>query len=189
MNQIKSILLFAGVLFLTGCGGSKEYVVVPDELPEICRGIDFVSQPDMREVCGVRSSRYQSYKNVPRQRYLIIPKGAVLIRKAEGPELRLPNTMPVTLPNLFADEVEFSDESRMEYLKSQMIYKELFPPGQSRIKMFKLEIPLKSGKMEPVCFNVPEVDDPARKKTTRLANTLDPLSCDDFEEIVQKYSK
>jgi hypothetical protein len=61
----KNILWFIGLIsipFLSGCGGTShgENLEVPTDMPPICRDIDFVTQPDMREVCGVRVVRYKS---------------------------------------------------------------------------------------------------------------------------------
>jgi hypothetical protein len=179
-------LVFSAALLL-GCAGKKEVLDVPEDMPEICRGIDFVANPDMRDVCGVRASRYQSYKNVPQQRYLIVPKGASVVLKKKKLELRLPNTLPVDLPKELRKKITFNQEARLEYIKNKMVYKELYPEGMDRIKMFKLNIPLNDGTSEELCFNVPEKQKTSRRKTTRMGNKIESLSCEDFDDIVQRY--
>jgi len=184
-----SLGLIISLVFF-GCSGSKENLVVPTDLPEICRGIDFVAQPDMREVCGVRSSHFESYKNIPQQRYLINPKGASIVKKDKDIELRLPNTLPIPLPGSVASGLEFSQDKRLEYLKNTMTYKELFPAGQQRIKMFKLEIPLDNGVMQTLCFNLPEaIQKNDNRNKSHMATEIESLDCSDFENIVAKYEK
>ena len=177
---------------LVACGGSKkdEVLDIPTDMPEICKGIDFVSQPDMREVCGVRPARYQSYKNIPLQRYLIVPKGASIVRKDNDVELRLPNTLPIPLPQQIATGLEFNQDKRLEYVKNTMTYKELFPAGQQRIKMFKLEIPMEkiTGKQQ-LCFNLPEVKSDNRTRSKAMGQEIESLDCADFDNIVAKYGK
>jgi len=176
-------------VLLVSCGGSgnKEELVVPEDLPPICRGIDFVAQPDMREVCGVRTTRYKAYKNIPQTRYLIVPKGATLVRKSDGVSLRLPNTLPEKLDESFVKNLEWTQEARMEYLKNKMIYREFRPDGGSRIKMFKLQIPLKDQSMGEVCFNVPDKPELNDRQTSVMGNKLDPLDCADFDAILAKH--
>ena len=67
--QIYQFLLALGMtgLILTGCSGSKKSSNEFAELPEICRGYDFASDPGMAEACGIRQTRYKSYKNLPVQ--------------------------------------------------------------------------------------------------------------------------
>ena len=51
---------------LAGCAGSSngDDLEVPTNLPPICQGIDFVAEPDMRDLCGVRRVRYKAYINI-----------------------------------------------------------------------------------------------------------------------------
>lgn len=187
---MRLIPLFCVGAALISCGGSKkdEVLEIPTDMPEICRGIDFVSQSDMREVCGVRPARYQSYKNIPMQRYLIMPKGASIVKKNGDVELRLPNTLPIPLPSTVAAGLSFTQEKRLEYIKNTMTYKELFPSGQERIKMFKLDIPMEEGGVQSLCFNLPNQAADSRTRT-RMGTSIESLECTDFENIVAKYSQ
>lgn len=188
-SSVKAKLLAILALLAFSCA-SSEKLEIPAELPEICRGIDFVSQPDMREVCGVRPLRFQSYKNIPQQRYMIMPKGASLVKTKEVIELRLPNLTPITMPSDLAKQLDFSPDSRLVYIKNTMLYKEIFPPGQERIKMFKLDIPTITGTMYPVCFLVPnkaQTSDSRNKSI--LGQSIEVLDCNEFQQIASKYSK
>jgi hypothetical protein len=190
MELMRQFFSVAFLVALVGCGGTKkdEVLEIPTDMPEICRGIDFVAQPDMRELCGVRPARYQSYKNIPLQRYLIAPKGASIVKKNEDLELRLPNTLPIPLPASVAAGLEFSQDKRLEFIKNTMTYKELFPAGQDRIKMFKLELPLDQGGVQALCFNLPEVKIDSRKRS-HMGTTIESLDCADFDNIVSKYAQ
>ncbi|HSQ42554.1 MAG TPA: hypothetical protein VLM37_09765 [Fibrobacteraceae bacterium] len=178
-------------LLIFSCGSNKDdALVIPTDMPEICRGIDFVTQPDMREVCGVRPARYQSYKNIPAQRYLIQPKNAIIVKKDKEVELRLPNTDPIALPSELASSLEFTQDKRLEYVKNSMVYKEIFPPGQQRIKMFRLGIPSdkEPGKVHDLCFTVPELNIDSRRHVYH-GNTIDPLDCQEFDAVIAKFDK
>jgi len=184
-----SILLSA---FLTNCASSRneaESLEVPTNMPEICRGIDFVAQPDMREDCGVRVSRYKAYKNIPQQRYLVYPKDASLVKANGSVELRLPNTFPITLDSTTASGIEFSQEKRLVSIKNTMEYKELFPTGGERIKMFRMQIPLDNGSSSALCFRVPESKGNQRTRNQAMANQIEGMTCQDFDMLVAKYAK
>ena len=190
MKRLLFSALITSSLILSACGGSAkdDVLIVPTDMPEICRGIDFVSQPDMREVCGVRPVRFQSYKNIPMQRYMIMPKGALLVKTSGKVELRLPNMLPIPLTGNVAAGIEFSQDKRLEYVKNRMIYNEHFPPGQTRIQMFQLEIPLDNGTTEKLCFNLPETKVDSRKRS-HMGEEVESLDCADFDNIVAKYEK
>ncbi|NLB64428.1 MAG: hypothetical protein GX801_10055 [Fibrobacter sp.] len=176
------------VVFLFSCSSSKNVVLdVPTDLPEICKGIDFVSQPDMRELCGVRTLRYQAYQNIALQRYLIMPKGASIVKSQNSLELRLPNILPIPLPQELANSIEFSQEKRLEQIKNTMDYKELFTSNRERIKIFKLSIPLDAGGVNEFCFNIPEVKLDNRKRT-HSSTRIESLKCSDYDNIIAKYS-
>jgi hypothetical protein len=187
--RYSAVALLSAALLSCGGSGSKEELVVPEDLPPICRGIDFVSQPDMREVCGVRTTRYKAYQNIPQTRYLIVPKGATLVRKRDGVELRLPNTLPEKLPEEFVTKLQWTQDARLEYLKNKMIYREFRPDGGDRIKMFKLQIPLKDQSMGEVCFNVPDKAQVNDRQKSVMGNKLDRLNCADFDTILSKHEK
>jgi hypothetical protein len=183
---ISTILLSCG----STAGDTKEELVIPENLPDICRGIDFRRQPDMREVCGVRSVRYKAYQNVPRIRYMILPKGAQLVKTSSGAELRLPNTLPAPLPDYIANQIEWTEEARLDYLKTKMLYKEFTPENGERLKIFRLEIPLRNGANGDLCYSVPNEPEVAdrRARTTR-GNSLNAISCDEFEKLLSEFQK
>ena len=66
---IKLTAFLASLTFFSGCAGSSngDDLEVPTNLPPICRDIDFVANPDMREMCGVRKAHNKAYKNIPQQ--------------------------------------------------------------------------------------------------------------------------
>jgi hypothetical protein len=191
MKTSFSPLFIAGaLLLLASCGGTKgeaESLDVPTNLPEICRGIDFVAQPDMREECGVRVSRYKSYKNIPQQRYLIYPKDASLVKTSDKVELRLPNTLPIYLDSATAAGIEFSQEHRLQSIKNTMEYKELFPAGAERIKMFRMVLPKDVGEASTLCFRVPDKKGNERTRSVAMGNQIESMTCADFDLLVAKY--
>lgn len=183
---------FLAIISLSSCGGSKgsaESLDIPTNMPEICRGIDFVAQPDMREVCGVRVSRYQGYRNIPLQRYLIHPKDASLVKTNGHVELRIPNTFPIELDSTMSEGIDFSQAKRLEYIKNEMIYKELFPKNSERIKMFRLVIPRDVGEPLHLCFRVPDKKINDRTRSVAMANQIEGMTCEDFDLLVARYPK
>ena len=183
------LLALTSAALLAGCGSSKPSAAAGTggDLPEICRGYDFRADPSMADACGMRETRYKSYKNIPTQRYLILPKDASLVlnRQTQTVELRLPNTMPADLGRAAADQVDFSDAAKTASLKNQYIYKELYPAGGARVRMFKMRVPSKEGGLLDFCFRVPE---PAatsndRSRTSR-GHSLDALECGEFDALV-----
>ena len=118
-----SILLFSGfaiATLLSACAGSNsgENLDVPTNLPPICRDIDFVEQPDMREMCGVRTVRTMAYKNIPQQRYLIKPQETSIVKSNGKLELRFQNSLPLLLEGPITEELEFSQQKRLEKIKN-----------------------------------------------------------------------
>ena len=79
---IKLTTLLASLTLFAGCAGSSngDDLEVPTNLPPICRDIDFVANPDMREMCGVRKAHNKAYKNIPQQRYLIKPSETSIVK-------------------------------------------------------------------------------------------------------------
>ena len=113
-----SILFFSGIALLSllsACAGSNsgENLEVPTNMPPICREIDFVEQPDMREMCGVRTVRSFAYKNIPQQRYLIKPQETSIVKSNGQLELRFQNNLPLYLDGPIINEVEFSQQKRL----------------------------------------------------------------------------
>ena len=111
MNFLK-LLSFCSLACLAGCAGSSngEDLEVPTNLPPICQGIDFVAQPEMRDLCGVRRVRYKAYINIPQQRYLIKPSDASIVKEKERHKLRFTNSIPVQLTGPITKDLEFSQE-------------------------------------------------------------------------------
>lgn len=177
------LALLLSSFILTGCGGSNSSSSEFKELPEICRGYDFASDPEMADACGIRQTRYKSYKNLPAQRFLIYPKDANLILTQEGVELRLANTHPVLLEGDLDQVVDFSKEAQLAKLKNKYIYKEIFPKDQARIRMFKMQIPTSDGGRE-YCFRLPQKNKGDRRKRVRMGNVIDPLTCQEFDQLV-----
>ena len=63
-------ITFSFLTFFTACGGTSDgsNLEVPENMPPACREIDFVEQPDMRELCGVRTVHFKSYRNIAKER-------------------------------------------------------------------------------------------------------------------------
>ncbi len=179
-------LLLAGSL--AGCGSSANKSDA--DLPEICRQYDFSKDPEMAEECGIRQTRYKSYKNIPPMRYLIAPKDAqiVLDKKTGEVELRLRETMPVTLSGSIGKQVDFSEKAKAHHLKNQYIYKEIFPTKNSRMRIFKLRIPVQGDdNWLDYCFRVPERSFDLERKHSKLALALDEITCAEYDALVKKY--
>lgn len=183
------LIIIAYSFVLSGCGSSKEGLVIPQDLPEICRGIDFNDQVDMREVCGVTtiSSHRKGYQNRPQTRYLNLPKSAQLVKKDDNIELRIPNTLPIDMPSDFAHRIEWTEYVRQEYIKTQMMYKEFRDSDQRRVKMFKLSIPMKDESVEDFCFQVPIIEPKTKRSGTTRGNSLNKLNCCQFDELVKEH--
>lgn len=184
---MKFIGLFSicSLALLAGCAGSSngDDLDVPTDLPPICRDIDFSSNPDMREVCGVRKSRYKAYKNIPQQRYLIAPKEASIVREGDKVELRLQNSLPVELDGPIKRDMAFSQEKRLEKLKNKYEYIEYFKKGEPRQRVFKLEIPTDSGPVYEFCFKIPEKHGSDRTRSVAMGNNVEQISCAEFEHV------
>ena len=115
-NKILLSSCLIAVSILAGCAGSSsqkaEELEIPTDLPPICRDIDFVANPDMREICGVRkaSKHNIAYKNIPQQRYLIKPSETSIVKTNGKLELRFQNSLPLNLEGPITNELEFSQE-------------------------------------------------------------------------------
>lgn len=180
--QILFILIVSSSLF-TACGGSQSGSSDFKELPEICRGYDFASDPEMADACGIRQTRYKSYKNLPSQRFLIYPKDANIVLTGSGVELRLANTHPVKLEGNLEDDLDFSNEAQLVKIKNKYIYKEIFPKDAPRIRMFKMVIPTKSSEAK-YCFQLPQKTKTDRRKRVRMGNVIKPFECSEFDALV-----
>ena len=187
-KNILSLIGLSGIILLMGCGGTSkgENLEVPTDLPPICRDIDFVTQPDMREVCGVREVRYKAYKNIPQQRYLIKPKDASLVKTDKQLELRFANTLPILLSGPIVDEMSFSQEMRLQKIKNSYDYFEVYPKDADRIRIFKITIPTDVGNFYDFCFRVPDKQGRERTRTIAMGNRLEAMTCKDFDRLVRE---
>ncbi len=169
------------------CAPSSSKLYVPDDMPEICREIDFRLDASLREVCGVETRNYMAYKNIPRHRSLLQPKGARIIQKGNGMELRLENTLPINLPKEFAGKISFGEEIRRSFIPSRMDYLEFFPEESSsqRVRIMRLDIPVDRGELS-VCYTViPQISTSQRK--TGFASSLEAMNCNNFEMMKQAH--
>lgn len=190
----RSLLLalpFAALLALSGCSSSVKQSGAERDLPEICRFYDFSKDPAMAEECGIRQTRYKSYKNIPAMRYLISPKDAQLVldRKSDVVELRLSETLPAPLGRELSRLVDFSDQAKKEHLKNRYIYKELYPSPGNRMRLFKLSIPTTTGQFVDYCFQIPERKTASERQRSYTVNTLESLSCGEFEQLIATYKE
>ncbi len=191
MKKIRYLFLSISALFI-GCAGSSDGsdLEVPTDLPPICRGIDFVSQPDMREICGVRRVRYKAYQNIPQQRYLIKPTNASIVKEKNRIELRLENALPLELTGNIVKEIDFNQAKRLEKIKNTYDYVEFYDKTAGRKRAFKLTIPTDAGTSYDYCFRIPEKKGNARTRSVAMGNKIEPIACFEYENIVKaKQSK
>ena len=187
----KKYLLSSCILaisLLAGCGGSAqkgEDLEIPTDLPPICRDIDFVANPDMREVCGVRTaSRHNiAYKNIPQQRYLIKPSETSIVKTNGKLELRFQNSLPINLEGPIISELEFSQEKRLERVKNTYDYHEITNPGSERLRIFKMGIPTEKGHKYDFCFRIPERKGNDRTRSRAMGVNIETMSCTEFDRI------
>lgn len=187
----KKYLLSSCILaisLLAGCGGSAqkgEDLEIPTDLPPICRDIDFVANPDMREVCGVRTaSRHNiAYKNIPQQRYLIKPSETSIVKTNGKLELRFQNSLPINLEGPITNELEFSQEKRLERVKNTYDYHEITKPGSERLRIFKMGIPTEKGHQYDFCFRIPERKGNDRTRSRAMGVNIETMSCTEFDRI------
>ncbi len=185
--KFSAIPLFAGTLFfLAACGGTSDgsNLEMPDDMPPACREIDFVEQPDMRELCGVRTVRFKSYRNIPKERYLSNPKDAKIVSSGEKFELRIPSYYPVELSGKITQDLRFDPDSRLKKISNHYEYHEGYAGGEkkreNRIRAFRLTIPTDAGTEYEYCFRIPEKRGNDRTRNQAMGNRLEPLSCSDF---------
>lgn len=188
---LSCIAVSSFLTLLTGCAGSSsgENLEVPTNLPPICRDIDFVEQPDMREMCGVRTVKNRAYKNIPMHRYLIKPQETSLVKSGNMLELRFQNSLPLYLDGPIVDEMEFSQEKRLEKVKNSYDYHEIYNKGAERIRVFKMGIPTDKGNIYNFCFRIPEKKGNARTRSVAMGNHIEALSCADFDRLIEENAK
>lgn len=181
---ISSVLMLS---FLAGCAGSSnENLDVPTDLPPICRDIDFVAQPDMREVCGVRTVRSKAYKNIPQQRYLNKPQETSIVKTGDKLELRFQNSLPIVLDGPIKSEMIFNQEKRLQKIANTFDYHEIYNKGSERIRIFKMNIPTDMGSSYDFCFRIPEKKGNDRTRSKAMGNHIETMSCADFEHLVEQ---
>ena len=176
------------LLALCRCGGTApsgiQKVYAPDDMPDICQDIDFnQAGTDLMAECGVQTRNYMAYRNIPEHRNLLLPKGAKIIRKPEGLELRLSQTLPIDLPPGMAGKIFFDEKLRRNFIKNRMDYCEFFPEhSASRLRILRLDIPLDAGGEASVCFTLGGPPSTAQRKAG-YAGRLEKLDCADFENL------
>lgn len=173
------MLTFWGVL---ACSGSRQ-VVVPTDMPDICREIDFSrADESLKQECGVQTRNYRAYRNIPQHRNLLLPKNGQIVLKGDDVELRLEGFLPIDLPHSIREGVEFNEKLRRQFIKSKYDYLEYFTAGADRPdRIFKLDLPLTNGKYGSVCFFV-ERGKPSSQRKTGYASRLLDLDCAEFEK-------
>lgn len=186
-----SLFLAMPLGILAGCAGSSngEDLEVPTNLPPICRDIDFVAQPDMREMCGVRKVHNRAYKNIPQQRYLIKPAETSIVKTNGKLELRLQNALPLILEGPINDELEFNQDKRLEKIKNTYEYHEIYNKGSERLRIFKLGIPTDQGHVYSFCFRVPDKKGNARTRSKAMGNHIEAMTCADYDMLLMNSTK
>ena len=174
---------------LNACGGTSDgsNLEMPDNMPPVCREIDFVEQPDMKELCGVRTVRFRSYRNIAKERYLIAPKDAKIVMAEDRLELRIPGNFPVELSGPITKELRFDQESRLKKLRNRYEYHEGYrgtsKQRENRVRAFKLTIPTDAGNEYEYCFRIPEKFGNARTRNQAMGNRLEELQCAEFNSL------
>jgi len=145
----------------------------------------------MQKDCGVKPISQQAYDNSPKQRYLVEPRQASLVKTGDKIEILFPNTDPLALNSTQLRGVEFNESKRLSKIENTMDYKEFFTEKKERLKLFKLKINSDTKPIieNEVCFKVPELrgDEKTRSATTTMKMEL--LTCDSFNKFVKKYAK
>ena len=191
MKALKFALKFVPFLvtpmLLSSCAGSSngDDLEVPTNLPPICRDIDFVANPDMREMCGVRRVHNKAYKNIPQQRYLINPSGTSIVKTNGQLELRFQNSLPLYLEGPITRELEFNQDKRLEKVQNTYDYHEIYS-GKERIRIFKMGIPTDRGNTYDFCFRIPEKKGSDRTRSVAMGNHIEAMTCGDFDYLVEK---
>jgi hypothetical protein len=194
--MMKCITLAVVALTFIACSSSssssnKEVLVIPTDMPDICQGVDFNIDKSMRETCGVKPARYQAYRNVPMQRYMINPSQASIVKTGSKIEIRFPNTFPVPIDSTQLTGVTFSDSKRLSKIQNRMDYNEFYTENKERYKLFKLTIPSDTDPNveNQLCFRVPELKGSDRTRSAAMAVQMEKLDCATLDELVQKYAK
>jgi len=192
---MKNYLPFvAAAIFFYACSSSdpksgKEALYIPTDMPDICQNVDFNIDKSMRATCGVKPARYQAYRNVPMQRYLINPNQASIVKNGDKIEIRFPNTHPVSLSEDQLTGVTFSDSKRLSKIQNTMDYKEFYNEKKERYKLFKITIPsdVNPAIENNLCFRVPELKGSDRTRSAAMAAQMELISCEMLDELVKRY--
>ncbi|MGL1903714.1 MAG: hypothetical protein OCC49_16375 [Fibrobacterales bacterium] len=179
MHTLSPIFITLLLLLTINCSAPQQQLT--QQQIEMCKEIDLDFEPSFREICGVRKMRFQSYKNLPNQRFLLKPKNSYLVEADGKVELRLPKTSPVILDSSLTTSIDFSSSARTLLLKNKYDYIEKFQPN-GRIKMFKLGIPLNTGSYQSFCFTIP-IKVTHRAKRSVLPNKVIPTPCASFDRL------
>jgi len=181
----------AFVIFACGGGNNKEVLNIPTNMPDICQNVDFNVDKEMRKECGVKPARYQAYRNVPMQRYLINPKDASIVKTGNKIELRFIGSLPVQLEDSQIVGVTFSDSKRLAKIENTYDYKEFYNEKKERFKLFKLMIPSDTGpKTENLlCFRVPELKGSDRTRSAAMATKMESISCETLDALIAEHAK
>ncbi len=163
---------------------------MPENMPPACRDIDFVAQPDMRELCGVRVVRFKSYRNIPKERYLVNPKDAKIVLAEEKMELRIPGNYPIELSGQITKDIRFDQNARLKKIPNRYEYHEGYlgteRKRENRIRAFRLTIPTDAGTDYEYCFRIPEKLGNDRTRNQAMGNRLEKISCEDFDFLAHK---
>lgn len=186
------VLLSSALFILCSCGGTSDGkdLAMPENMPPACRDIDFVAQPDMRELCGVRVVRFKSYRNIPKERYLVNPKDAKIVLAEEKMELRIPGNYPIELSGQITKDIRFDQNARLKKIPNRYEYHEGYlgkeRKRENRIRAFRLTIPTDAGTDYEYCFRIPEKLGNDRTRNQAMGNRLEKISCEDFDFLTHK---
>jgi len=169
----------------------EEALYIPVDMPDICQNIDFSTNKDKQQECGVKPISQSAYQNAPKQRYLVEPKQASLVKTGDKMEIRFPNTYPLSLDAGMIRGVEFDDLKRLSKIENTMDYKEFFTEKKERLKLFKLKIPSDTKPImeNEVCFKVPPLKGIDRDGNGATTMNMELLACNSFNKYVKKYAK
>jgi len=169
-----------------------EALYIPVDMPDICQNIDFNTNKDMQKDCGVKPISQSAYNNSPKQRYLVAPNQASLVKTGDKIEILFPNTDPLALKASLLRGVDFDESKRLTKIQNTMDYKEFFNEKRERYKLFKLKInsDTKPVVENEVCFKVPEIKGDTRITSASTAPMkMELLTCEAFNKYVKKYAK
>ncbi|MDR2554449.1 MAG: hypothetical protein LBC64_03380 [Fibromonadaceae bacterium] len=169
-----------------------ENLYIPIDMPDICQNIDFNANKDMQKDCGVKPISQSAYNNSPKQRYLVAPGQASLVKTGDKIEILFPNTDPLALKASLLRGVEFDESKRLSKIQNTMDYKEFFNERRERLKLFKLKINSDTKPIveNEICFKVPEIKGDTRITSASTAPMkMELLTCEAFNKFVKKYAK